>query len=59
LRKSEIVSKVIWLPSKLALQIKTILQERTEEIESLNLTLWIADECHLLWGDTVGYVWGL
>ena len=22
------------------------------------LTVWFIDECHLLWGDMLGYVWG-
>jgi len=39
-------------------EIITILRDRSEEIESGKLTVWIADECHLLWGDTLGYVWG-
>jgi len=39
-------------------EIIKILQDRSEEIESGKLTIWIADECHLLWGDTLGYVWG-
>jgi putative transposase len=29
-----------------------------EEIESGELVVFIIDECHLLWGDILGYVWG-
>lgn len=28
------------------------------EIESGKLVLFFLDECHLLWGDVMGYVWG-
>jgi len=33
-----------------------MLVERHDEIESIKLVILIADECHLLWGDTTGYV---
>jgi len=33
-----------------------MLEERHDEIESGKLAILIADECHLLWGDTTGYV---
>ncbi len=39
-------------------EIQNILREKKEEIESGKLVVWIADECHLLWGNTIGYVWG-
>lgn len=39
-------------------EIQNILEERREEIESGKLVVLIADECHLLSGDTIGYVWG-
>ena len=29
-----------------------------EEIESGQLKVFFQDECHLLWGDVCGYVWG-
>ena len=29
-----------------------------EEIESGELVVFMIDECHLLWGDILGYVWG-
>ncbi len=28
------------------------------EIEAGNLTVFMIDECHLLWGDILGYGWG-
>lgn len=31
---------------------------RREEIEAGLLSVLLLDECHLLWGDTIGYVWG-
>ena len=34
------------------------MEERAEEIESGELAVFVIDECHLLWGDTTGYVWG-
>ena len=39
-------------------EIQKMLVERHDEIESGKLAVFIADECHLLWGDTTGYVWG-
>ena len=39
-------------------EIQEILEQRREEIDSGKLAVLIADECHLLWGDTTGYVWG-
>ncbi len=39
-------------------KIQKILRERSEEIESEELVVFLADECHLLWGNTIGYVWG-
>ena len=35
-----------------------MLAGRREEIESGELVVFMADECHLLWGDVNGYVWG-
>lgn len=29
-----------------------------EEIEAQKLTVFLIDECHLLWGDVCGYAWG-
>jgi len=34
------------------------LASRREEIETGLLRVLLLDECHLLWGDTIGYVWG-
>lgn len=39
-------------------EIKQVLQERSEEIESGDLVVFLEDECHLRWGDVCGYVWG-
>jgi len=39
-------------------EIQKTLEERREEIESGKLVVIISDECHLLSGDTIGYVWG-
>ena len=38
--------------------LKKQLHERQEEIESGKLVVFLEDECHLLWGDTLGYIWG-
>ncbi len=29
-----------------------------EEIETGQLRVFLIDECHLMWGDAIGYVWG-
>lgn len=34
------------------------LEQWRPEIESRELVVFMLDECHLLWGDLVGYVWG-
>ncbi len=39
-------------------EIQNIFSVLSEEIKSGELAVLIADECHLLWGDTTGYVWG-
>lgn len=39
-------------------EIKKKLQDRKEEILSGDMVVLMEDECHLLWGDTLGYVWG-
>jgi len=33
-------------------------QRHESEIKSGDLCVFIEDECHVLWGDTLGYVWG-
>ena len=39
-------------------EIENFLEERREEIESEKLAVFMVDECHLLHGDAIGYVWG-
>ena len=39
-------------------EIDTFLEKWKPEIESGDLTVFMIDECHLLWGDVLGYVWG-
>lgn len=39
-------------------EIDTLLEKWKPEIESGKLTVFMIDECHLLWGDVLGYVWG-
>ena len=40
------------------IEIEKILEENREEIEAGRLVVYMIDECHLLWGDVCGYVWG-
>lgn len=35
-----------------------MLETRRAEIESGELVVFMIDECHLLWGDIIGYIWG-
>lgn len=39
-------------------EISDLLSARRGEIESGKLVVFMIDECHLLWGDINGYVWG-
>jgi len=39
-------------------EIEKILEENRENIETEKTVVYIIDECHLLWGDVCGYVWG-
>jgi putative transposase len=39
-------------------EIKKKLETWQEEIETGKLAVFMIDECHLLWGDILGYVWG-
>jgi len=39
-------------------EIKKKLEARQAEIVSGEVIVFVEDECHLLWGDTLGYVWG-
>jgi putative transposase len=34
------------------------LEENREDIDAEKLVVYMIDECHLLWGDVCGYVWG-
>lgn len=34
------------------------LESHRDEIEAGKLVVFLLDECHLLWGDVCGYVWG-
>lgn len=40
-------------------EIKTWLEVHRAEIETGELVVLFVDECHLLWGDVTGYVWGI
>jgi putative transposase len=39
-------------------EICEILEEHRSAIESRKLVVYLIDECHLLWGDVCGYLWG-
>jgi putative transposase len=39
-------------------EICELLETRRAEIEAGELVIFMVDECHLLWGDICGYVWG-
>ncbi len=39
-------------------EIKQKLSDWKEKINNGNLRVFLVDECHLLWGDICGYVWG-
>jgi len=39
-------------------EIKTKLDARQADIVSGEVIVFAEDECHLVWGDTLGYVWG-
>lgn len=39
-------------------EIEAILEENRDDIEAGRLVVYMIDECHLLWGDACGYVWG-
>lgn len=36
----------------------SFITQHREEIEKEEIVLFMSDECHLLWGDVCGYVWG-
>ncbi len=46
---------MLWPQKK---EIYSLLASHREEIEAGLLRVLLLDECHLLWGDTIGYVWG-
>jgi transposase len=39
-------------------EIRQFLEEHREDIEAEKLKILLVDECHLIWGDICGYVWG-
>jgi len=39
-------------------EIETLLSSNRSEIEAGKLRVLLIDECHLMWGDVTGYVWG-
>ena len=39
-------------------EISSFLASRREDIEAALLRVLLLDECHLLWGDSIGYVSG-
>ena len=39
-------------------EIETLLASNRSEIEAGKLRVLLIDECHLMWGDVTGYVWG-
>jgi transposase len=39
-------------------EIQEFIRQNQAEIESGELIVFFLDECHLLWGDVCGYVWG-
>ncbi|MEH2237658.1 IS630 family transposase [Nostoc sp.] len=39
-------------------EICDLLSVRRDEIDSGELVIFMVDECHLLWGDVCGYIWG-
>lgn len=43
---------------KKQLKITAWLDSHFEEIISVKMVVFILDECHLLWGDICGYIWG-
>ena len=39
-------------------EIETLLASYREELETGKVRALLIDECHLMWGDLNGYVWG-
>ena len=46
------------LVEKTQKSIKNKIKRRTVEIQSGDVVVLMADECHLRWGDVCGYIWG-
>lgn len=46
---------MLWQKKK---EIETLLANHHVEIETGKLRVFLIDECHLMWGDAIGYVWG-
>lgn len=46
------------LVKKSKAEIEKILAENREDIEAEKVVVYMIDECHVLWGDVCGYVWG-
>jgi putative transposase len=46
------------LVKKKRAEIVEFLAQNQREIELGHLVVFFVDECHLLWGDVCGYVWG-
>ena len=39
-------------------EIRDLLEKHEEDIKAGRLVVYMIDECHLVWGDACGYVWG-
>ena len=39
-------------------EIENFLEANRKRIESEELLVFFLDECHLVWGDICGYIWG-
>jgi hypothetical protein len=57
-RRKSIIRKATPLLFKKKEEIRDWLEKHREEIIAEKLVVFFADECHLLWGDICGYVWG-
>ncbi|NES25334.1 MAG: IS630 family transposase [Symploca sp. SIO3E6] len=58
-KSQKINPKYDWeLVKKKQQEIRDFLEQNQAEIESGELSVFFLDECHLLWGDVCGYVWG-
>ena len=51
-------SRVFWFLSHTCPLVQTKVTKHRDEIITEKLVIFFADECHLLWGDICGYVWG-